>query len=56
MNNEDSSLLGCDIMFMGEWFLAFERNIHSGFIFGVKQTKIILLGNYSMTVALTLDR
>jgi hypothetical protein len=46
INNEDSGLLGCDIMFMGKWFLAFEMNIHSGFIFGVKQTKIILLGSY----------
>jgi len=46
INNEDSGLLGCDIMFMGKWFLAIKRNIHSGFIFGVKQTKIILLGSY----------
>jgi hypothetical protein len=46
INNEDSRLLGCDIMFMGKWFLAFERNIYNGFIFGVKQTKIILLGGY----------
>jgi hypothetical protein len=44
-NNEDSDLLGCDIMYTGKWFLAFEMNIHSGFIFEVKQTKIILLGN-----------
>ena len=56
LNNEDSGLLWCDIMFMGKWFLAFERNIHSSFMFGVKQTKIILLGNYWMTVASTLDR
>jgi len=35
-----------DIMFMGKWFLAFERNIHSSFMFGVKQTKIILFGSY----------
>jgi hypothetical protein len=56
LNNDNSGLLGSDIILMGKWFLTFERDIHSGFICGVKQSKTVLVGNYRMIVASPRER
>jgi hypothetical protein len=56
LNIENSGLLGCDIELMVKWLLTLERDIHSGFISGVKQSNKVLLRSYWMIAASPLDR